>query len=294
MIFSGAEQGIAYAILAALVWGTYIFAIKSYFVEYPPSVFVTVAYAFAFLWYLPLILYEQPSLSFGSPVRITDISIIVGAIVLNAIGFLTSFRALSLGDVSYVAPISKITPVFVLPLEVVFLHEHLTPIQVGGVVLATFAVYLANYRSGSLLDPFRLAISYSPGRLALLTAVVFAVVDFLRRVILQEIGLTTEIWVFSSFAGMALTMVPFASRRWASIQSDLPKFVVMGGLAAAGEHVTALAFDSLSASIASPILNTQAVVAVLLGGFLLREDKLGLRLFAAGVAVAGVGIITVF
>jgi drug/metabolite transporter (DMT)-like permease len=54
-----------------------------------------------------------------------------------------------------------------------------------------------------------------------------------------------------------------------------------------------LAVTTLSASIASPIINTQAVVAVLLGGVLLGEDAFRVRLLAAGFAVAGVTMITV-
>jgi len=65
------------------------------------------------------------------------------------------YKGLALGEVSYVAPISKIVPVFVLPLEVVFLDQQLSAIHVIGVGVATGAVYVANYRRGSLLDPLR-------------------------------------------------------------------------------------------------------------------------------------------
>ncbi|PSQ23347.1 EamA family transporter, partial [Halobacteriales archaeon QS_9_67_15] len=62
---------------------------------------------------------------------------------------------------------------------------------------------------------------------------------------------------------------------------------------AVGEHFVMLAVTTLSASIASPIINTQAVVAVLLEDVLLGEDAFRVRLLAAGFAVAGVTMITV-
>jgi len=69
--------------------------------------------------------------------------------------------------------------------------------------------------------------------------------------------------------------------------------VRVGLLVAVGKHFVMLAVTTLSASIASPIINTQAVVAVLLGDVLLGEDAFRVRLLAAGFAVAGVTMITV-
>jgi drug/metabolite transporter (DMT)-like permease len=76
-----------------------------------------------------------------------------------------------------------------------------------------------------------------------------------------------------------------------SVRDDLPKFAVAGAGVAVGEHVTSLAFQQVPASIASPIINTQAIVAVLLGGVLLRERAFATRLVAAALAVCGVGLI---
>jgi drug/metabolite transporter (DMT)-like permease len=53
-----------------------------------------------------------------------------------------------------------------------------------------------------------------------------------------------------------------------------------------------LSFADLPASLASPVINTQAVVAVGLGGVLLGEEALRIRLVAAAFAVAGVTLIT--
>lgn len=54
-----------------------------------------------------------------------------------------------------------------------------------------------------------------------------------------------------------------------------------------------IAFSTLPASIASPIINTQAIVAVVLGGLVLREEAFALRLLAAALAVCGVTLIAI-
>ncbi|MFD1599105.1 EamA family transporter [Halobellus rarus] len=285
--------GIGYSLAAALVWGTYIFVLKQYFEEYPSTVVTVGVNAAAVLWYLPLTVRrtdpaDLPSLSgFG----LLEGLLVLGTIVATAAAFLVFLWALGLGDVSYVAPISKIVPVFVLPIEVLFLQERLTPIQITGVVVATLAVYVANYRTGSLLDPIRKAASSRAAQFGLLSAAFFAVSDVGKRVALQELAIPLELWVPTVLGGVLVVVLPLAAREWVPIRDALPKFVLAGGGVAVGEHVTSLAFSTVPASIASPIINTQAVVAVLLGGILLREDSFGIRLVAAALAVVGVGLI---
>jgi len=285
--------GIGYSLAAAVVWGTYIFVLKQYFEEYPSTVVTVGVNAAAVLWYLPLTIQrtapaDVPSLSGFS---VAEGVLVVGTIVATAAAFLVFLWALGRGDVSYVAPISKVVPVFVLPIEVLFLQERLTSVQVTGVVVATLAVYVANYRTGSLLDPIRKAASSRAAQFGLLSAAFFAVSDVGKRVALQELALPLELWVPTVLGGVLVVVLPLAVREWVPIRDALPKFALAGGGVALGEHVTSLAFSTVPASIASPIINTQAVVAVLLGGVLLREDSFRIRLAAAGLAVVGVGLI---
>jgi drug/metabolite transporter (DMT)-like permease len=100
------------------------------------------------------------------------------------------------------------------------------------------------------------------------------------------------VFVIALLGGMALLLAPHAARNWPDdLRGELPKFLGAGALVAVGEHTTAVAFSLLPASIASPVINVQAVVAVLLGGVLLREEAFAFRLLAAALAVGGVTLI---
>ena len=285
--------GIGYAVFAALVWGGYIFALKRYFSGYPDTVLTVGINVAAIAWYLPITATQGGIGRLPSPetIGLVEVAVTLGTVVATAAAFLLFLRALDLGDVSYVAPISKIIPVFVLPIEVLVLHERLTPIQVAGVVIATLAVYVANYRTGSLLDPLRKAVTARSARFALASAVCFALGDVGKRLVLQEFGVPLTVWVPLLLGGVLVVALPLAVREWVPLRDALPQFVLAGGVVAVAEHATSLAFSVVPASIASPIINTQAVVAVVLGGFLLREDAFGIRLVAAGLAVVGVGLI---
>ena len=288
--------GIAYALVAALVWGVYLFWLKREFAGYPATTLAVLINVFAIGWYAPVTL---RALSGGAGAELAGagalhVGVVGLTVVATAVAVVLVLWALEHGDVSYVAPINKIVPAFVLPIEVLVLAQVLTPLQVAGIVVATLAIYVANYRSGSLLDPFRRAAHSRPAQLALLSAVAFAVGDVGKRVALQELAIPTAIWVPLLLGGVLLVLLPVAIRnRPASIRADLPKFVLGGALVAVGEHVTTLAFSTLPASIASPIINTQAIVAVLLGGVLLKEAGLRIRLVAAVLAVTGVTMIAI-
>ncbi|MFC5368054.1 EamA family transporter [Salinirubrum litoreum] len=290
------EHGLLSAVAAAFVWGGYLFALKRYFDGYPATVLTVLVNAFAILWYLPLTLtrVSPGGMPTAGEVGPSGAGVLVVTVVATAAAFVIFLRALAVGEVSYVAPINKLVPVFVLPLEVGILQQALDSLEVAGVLVATTAVYVANYRQGALLDPLRRAAESRAAQLALLSAACYAVSDLGKRVVLQEMNVPIELWVPTLLFGVLIVLLPSALRAWpAGLLSDLPKFVLAGGLVAVGEHVTSLAFAAIPASIASPIINTQAVVAVLLGGIVLREAQFRVRLVAAGLAVAGVTLIAV-
>ncbi|WP_254766802.1 EamA family transporter [Salinilacihabitans rarus] len=288
------DPGLGYSVLAAVVWGVYLFGLKQYFEGYPATTLSVCINAFAIAFYLPVTL---RALSDGAAASLSDagathVGVVALTVCATAAAFVLFLYAIADGDVSYVAPINKVVPAFVLPIEVLVLGQLLAPLQVVGVLVATLAIYVANYRAGGLLDPFRRAARSRPAQLALLSAALFAVSDVGKRVALQELAIPTALWVPLLLAGVLVVLLPSAVReRPDDLRGDLPKFAAAGAVVALGEHTTTVAFSLVPASVASPIINTQAIVAVLLGGVLLGEEHFRVRIVAAVLAVAGVTLI---
>ncbi|MEF8974643.1 MAG: DMT family transporter [Halapricum sp.] len=286
--------GLGYAIASAFLFGGYLYVIKRYFSQYPSPVYVVLVEGLAFVWYLPfaLLTVDGGYLPAGASPRLYGV--ILGVSAMTGLALLSFLEALQRGAVSYVAPISKIVPVFVLPLEILLLGQHLTTLQIGGVLVATAAIYVANYQPGELFEPFRRAATTPAAQLALASAAAFGVVDVGKRYMMQELSLPPQTYVPVMFFVVTLLVSPLAARvSWpAETRQDLPKFAAAGLIVAVGNHLVMLAFQLLPASIGSPIVNTQAVVAVLLGGVLLNEEAFRIRLVAAGLAVTGITLIT--
>ncbi|MEF8820979.1 MAG: DMT family transporter [Halovenus sp.] len=289
------EAALGIAVLAAFVWGGYIYLLKRSFDSYSPAGLIVLVNIFAVGWYLPVVGYDGARvLESIDRFAIPELGITILASGMTAAATVLFLRALATGEVSYITPINKIVPVFVLPVEIVFLGQFLTPLQVFGVIVATLAVYVANYEPGGFFLPFIKAAHSRPAQLALLSAACFAISDVSRRVALQELAIAQRLYVPLLLVFVAVLLLPSAiSNPPAVDRTDLPKFAFAGGLVAVGEHLTTIAFATLPASIASPIVNTQAIVAVVLGGILLGERHFRLRLLAAVLAVVGVTLLSV-
>lgn len=288
------DPGLGFAVLSALVWGGYIYFLKRSFTQYPPAALVVLANSFALLWYAPILAVRRRRIFDASQqIGASEVGILLLTAGMTAAALLLFLRALERGAVSYVTPINKIVPVFVLPLEIGLLGAVLRPLQVCGVVVATLAVYVANYEPGEFLQPFVTAARSRPAQLALASACCFAVGDLGKRIGLQELAVPSQLWIPSLLAAVVVLLLPAAIRNPPRMsRAELPKFALIGGFVAAGESLATLAFALLPASIASPIINTQAVIAVVLGGVLLDEQHFRLRLLAAALAVFGVALLS--
>lgn len=286
--------GIAYAALSALLFGVYLFVMKRWFTGYPSPVFLLITYLLVPVVYLPIVaVTDAPFLPTGN--RISVLTSILAVTGITAIGLLTLFRAIRIGEVSYVSPISKIVPVFVLPLEVGLLGQRLSTLQIVGVLVATVAVYVANWQGTALLAPLRRAWKSRAAQLALLSAATFAFVDVGKRVLMQELSIEPTTYIPVMGLGIAVLMAPFVPRYGvpSTWRADLPKFAVAAMFVAYSNHVVLLAFQQLPASIVSPIVNGQAIVAVILGAIILNEEHFRARLAAAGLAILGIAMISV-
>jgi drug/metabolite transporter (DMT)-like permease len=285
--------GIALSLVVAVLFGAYLYSLKRYFAAYPSPVFVVLLYAVGFPLYLPMVaIGGGPLVPTTEPLLAMGLMVAVAA--LTAVALVSFFAAIRRGDVSYVSPIAKIVPVFVLPIEVLGLDVELSVIQIAGVVIATVAIYVANWQGGALLAPLRRAASSTAAQLALASAATFGVVDVGKRVMMQEMEIEPAMYLPVMFVAVALVLLPWALRcDWPEDwQADLPKFVVISAIVAYGNHAILVAFTELPASIVSPLVNLQAVVAVVLGGLLLQEQYFRTRLVAAALAVGGVAMIS--
>lgn len=289
------DPSIGYALIAACFGGAYIFSVKRFLSGIAPAGIAVVSSLIAAVVYVPYVVWSPANVheTVESGLSTGKMLFVALAIGTSALGFLLFLTALNHGDVSYVAPLSKVNPAFVLPIEIIAFREWLTPVQTLGVLFVTCGIYFANYQQGRIFDPFIRLVSHRPAQLALGSASVYATFDVMQRFVLQEFGIAPPLWVLMIRFGGALLLVPFAVRTAApgAVRSRWQGFVIVGLLSVGLSHFATIAFSQLSASLASPLVNAQSIVAVALGGFLLREDAVRYRAIGAVLAVTGIALI---
>ncbi|WP_431358885.1 EamA family transporter [Halovenus amylolytica] len=156
------------------------------------------------------------------------------------------------------------------------------------------AVYVANYRQGSVLAPLGQLVRSRAALLALASAAAFGVVDVGKRVSMQALDITPEGFVLTMLVLVAALLSPSAVTHRDAVdwRADRRLLALAGLVLVIGQHLVAVAFETLPASVVSPVVNTQAVVAVFLGSLLLGESHVRIRMAAAGLAVFGVVLIS--
>ena len=105
--------GLGFALVSALLFGGYLVFIKEYLTKYTPSVYLAGVNGFALLWYLPIGFLTVDGNLIPGGLGMDSWVMMIGVALLTALALLTLFRALIEGEVSYVAPISKLVPLFV-------------------------------------------------------------------------------------------------------------------------------------------------------------------------------------
>ncbi len=290
--------GITLAGCSMLLTGGYLVAFKRYFADYPALLYLGLVEGGALCWYVAI----GWGLGRGLPTLVSpslDImtaAILLGVVVTTVAAAVASISALKLGDVSYVAPLSELAPPIVLGIELLFLGVRLSILQIVGLIVVTAGVYLLNIDTGGLFDPLVRVVRHRPAQLALASAALIGIADVGKRIVLSELAVPPQTLVAATLAGLTIGTLPLGLRRWEARPRTIRSWTGLLGMAlilAVAEHLTALALTTTPASVISPILSGQAIVAVVLGGSLLGETAVGRRTIATVLTAAGIGLIAV-
>lgn len=287
--------GVGYALLAACFGGTYMLSVKRYLDGVAPSLIAVGSSLVAVALYLPVVFVTatDPIQALTLDVNRTGLAVVFTSIFLSMGGKLLFLSAIDSGEVSYVAPLGKTVPAFVLPFEILLIGVVLKPLQAVGIFVVVGGVYLTNFQKGRIYDPLVRLVTSLPAKLALGSAVVFGLNDVLQRAILQVFGVNPFLWVVLRRLGVALLLLPVVLRLDIVdiIRSRWRGFLIVGGLNVGLAHFATFSYSLLQASVASPIINAQSIVAVLLGGTLLKESAFRYRIAGAILTVAGIVLI---
>ncbi|MFY9262342.1 MAG: EamA family transporter [Actinomycetaceae bacterium] len=143
----GVAAGIVLAILAGLFWATYMYMGRRLTVEANGFDSLAIGMFIGSLVYLPVVLPDLPVI-FGDA-KILGLVVLVGLLssVTPYVGDMVIMKRINAGTF---ALLNSLLPAASLLVGIIFLKQIPTPGELGGLVLITIAVALANYPGNSL------------------------------------------------------------------------------------------------------------------------------------------------
>lgn len=225
---------------------------------------------------------------------------------INAIATPLLILALQRSDLSLVAPVTSLTPLFMLATGAVILGELPGPLGIAGVAVIVAGAYLLSVSEihAGPLAPFR-ALLRDPGARPML------VVTFLYSIsaAYDKVGTAASeplLWAAAIHAVTAGALLPLAllrgRRRSARPRravprrgggrGALPAIVVAGVFTAIGAAAQMTALMMTLAAYVIAVKRTSTLFGVLLGHSLFREENVRERLLGAVVMLAGFLLVT--
>ncbi|MEO1100603.1 MAG: DMT family transporter [Pseudomonadota bacterium] len=214
---------------------------------------------------------------------------VLGAVMVHWFYQTCLIRSLHRGDLSLVFPVMRgLAPLFTAILAYIALRETLSPIAVGGLVMASVALIVFALPTGSALDRRRLdraALGWAVGTALGIAA--YAVVDAEVARAMPVTG-TFVVWLFL-LDWIGITAVTLWTRRGQILARVRPqlKAGIWGGLAGTlsyGAIIYAYTLTDTTALVTA-IRETSVVFAALLGWLFLKEG-FGARRSLAALALA--------
>lgn len=225
---------------------------------------------------------------------------LIGSGVPNIVAYVLLAKAVKLSDLSLVAPLMGLTPLFLLVTSPIIVGEVPGPLGVAGVVLIVIGTYVLNARDirRGPLEPLR-AVARDPGaRLMLGVAFIWSISANYDKIGIEASSALA--WPLLLNLVIALTIgVIVASRGRRGLHAALPDrprprrreswYVAAGGAVNAASLVaqmTALTLTLVPYVIA--VKRTSVLFSVLIGALLFREQRIRERAAGAVLILAGV------
>lgn len=215
-------------------------------------------------------------------------------------GHLYYLRSIRHSELSSSFPLTNISPLFLLVIAFVLLGERPSGIDITGVLLLILGTYLLQSAGckGGLLEPLR---SLARSRYALymvLAMVVFSFTATLEKGIMnrgvEALTMAVVLRLFIASNHLVLEVYRHGAKEvFRDVRKDGGSLLAasLAGIGASLLYFMALAVPGALVSLVIPVKRVSTLLSALIGGTLFHEHRLGVKLAACCVMIAGVALV---
>ena len=218
--------------------------------------------------------------------------------VLHFVYWVFLTRALESGDLSLVYPIMRSSPALVLLFSIVVLNEDVSLKGAAGILLVVLGSYCINMQKLSLDSLVRPMLSLSTDRamrFAVLTLVSVTAYSIVDKVAVGTIHPVVFAYLYPWFSMLLFSGYLGVHKNWSQIKNEWrtnrAAILVCGVLSIFGYFLILVAFTIDRVSYIVGLRQLSIVMAVLLGGYALKEKYRAIRLTFACVIFVGTFLI---
>lgn len=246
---------------------------------------------FAMLFFLPLFLYIIFTEGIKTPIALY-VGIAAGIVHFTYWIFLS--KTYESGDLSHVYPIMRSSPAIVLIFSIVFLKEQLSFLGFLGIIIVAVGIYIINMRKitlSELFEPIRLMFKERAVQYAFLTLLAVSIYSMIDKVAVKYANPIVHIYFLTFFAFVFFT--PYIlhvknknliGKEWKINKKNI---IINGFFVITGYFLILVAFTIEKLSYIVGLRQLSVVIAVLLGGHLLKEEHKLIRFSAATLILIG-------
>ena len=237
---------------------------------------------------LPLFLLLLPGIRF--PLEALPYLLLSG--LLQALYYCFLGRAYGVGDLSFVYPIARSSPLMLLILSPLILHEEVSIFGVLGILFITLGLYILHLPG--LRGPLRPLRSLNRASvLALLAALSTALYSLVDKVGVLRVGPLLYAFWLDPFSALMLT--PIVAMRWSRVRETaerwMPRIILSGTLMRLSYLMVLIAMPLAQVSYLIGLRQLSVVIGSLIGVGMLGERHGAIRLLGSTLIFLGAFLI---
>ncbi|MBS2031656.1 MAG: DMT family transporter [Deltaproteobacteria bacterium] len=278
-------MGVVFGLVAAVFWGTadFLARLAAERVGSVRTIFYMQCLGTLFMGCVVLVPAAQPS---WPSAQVLLLAIVLG--LMNVTGGSLLYRALEIGTVSLVSPVSSTFSAVTAMLAIVVAGERPPMLTLFGLVLCVLGVIAASVPPKSATTISRRGIG-----LAALAALSWGISFFALRYVVRDLGPYFPVWVSRATSAIALGLLALARRQ--KLPAPKGAWLFIAGIAVFDSAAFAfynLGISAALTSVVAVIASLYAAWTVLLAFFILRERLGAIQWAAVAVIFLGIGLVS--
>lgn len=220
------------------------------------------------------------------------------SVISTPIEMIFFYKALQLEEVSYIAPLISLAPVFTVFINIFVFKEYPTFFGLIGVMFIISAIYLlnVNQKKEGFWQPFKYLLKNRAAKYALIMMLFYSI-----GIIIDKIAITgSDVYYYAFWNYLLVSISLFvimnirAKKKIVQIKSHYIQLFCLGAIVAVYAIFRFIALEKGNAGYISAVLGSSVFFTILFGLILFKEKRIYIKIVSGIMILIGLVLIKIF